>query len=83
MLAADILELGRAYALDWFEFSCILEINRPLVALAELAARSPLKLNGFMSAISNTLVYQALPSSHRRPSRQTCLWTSATCSPRS
>lgn len=38
MLVADILELGRAYDLDWVEFSWILEDNRPMVALAELAA---------------------------------------------
>ena len=38
MLVADILELGRAYNLDWVEFSWILENNRPMVALAELAA---------------------------------------------
>lgn len=38
LLVAEILELGRDYDLDWVEFSWILETNRPMVALAELAA---------------------------------------------
>ena len=43
LLVADILELGRDYDLDWVEFSWILETNRPMVALAELAAGPPCK----------------------------------------
>jgi GNAT superfamily N-acetyltransferase len=38
LLVAEILDLGRAYNLDWVEFSWILETNRSMVALAELAA---------------------------------------------
>ena len=38
LLVADILELGRTYDLDWVEFSWVLETNRSMVALAELAA---------------------------------------------
>jgi hypothetical protein len=38
LLVAQIIELGRAYDLEWVEFSWILETNRAMVALAELAA---------------------------------------------
>lgn len=38
LLVAEILELGHAYDLDWVEFSWVLETNRAMVALAELAA---------------------------------------------
>lgn len=38
LLVSEIIDLGRAYDLDWVEFSWILETNRPMVALAQLAA---------------------------------------------
>lgn len=38
LLVAQIIELGRSYDLEWVEFSWILETNRAMVALAELAA---------------------------------------------
>lgn len=43
MMVADILDLGRSYDLDWVEFSWVLETNRPMVQLAELAAGPPCK----------------------------------------
>lgn len=43
LLVADMVELGRAYDLDWVEFSWIIETNRQMVALAELAAGPPCK----------------------------------------
>lgn len=38
LLVAEILALGRTYDLDWVEFSWVLETNREMVALAEMAA---------------------------------------------
>jgi GNAT superfamily N-acetyltransferase len=38
LLVAEIIDLGRAYNLDWVEFSWVLETNRPMIAVAELAA---------------------------------------------
>lgn len=43
LLVADMVELGRAYDLDWVEFSWIIETNHQMVALAELAAGPPCK----------------------------------------
>lgn len=43
LLVAEILELGRSYNLDWVEFSWVLETNRAMNALAELAAGPPCK----------------------------------------
>lgn len=38
LLVSEMLQLGRGYDLDWVEFSWVLETNRQMVALAELAA---------------------------------------------
>lgn len=43
LLAAEFLELGRAYDLEWVEFSWILESNAPMMKLAELTAGPPCK----------------------------------------
>lgn len=44
LLVAEILALGRTYDLDWVEFSWVLETNREMVALAEMAAGPPCKV---------------------------------------
>lgn len=41
LLVSDALALGRSYDLDWVEFSWILETNRPMINLANLAAVAP------------------------------------------
>lgn len=43
LLVADVLDLGRQYDLDWVEFSWVLETNREMNALAQLAAGPPSK----------------------------------------
>ena len=43
MLASEYMELGRAYDLEWVEFSWILETNEPMRKLAELVAGPPCK----------------------------------------
>lgn len=44
LLARETVALGQRYQLDWLEFSWVLETNRPMVALAELAAGPPCKV---------------------------------------
>lgn len=43
LLISDFVELGRAYDLDWIEFSWVLETNTQMVKLAELAAGPAVK----------------------------------------
>lgn len=43
LLIADFVELGRAYDLDWIEFSWVLETNTQMVKLAELCAGPAVK----------------------------------------
>jgi hypothetical protein len=43
LLVADFLRLAQDYKLDWIELSWVLETNRPMIALAELAAGKPCK----------------------------------------
>ena len=43
LLARQTIELARRYHLNWIEFSWILETNRPMLQLAELAAGPPCK----------------------------------------
>lgn len=44
LLVSEFMQLGRDYDLDWVEFSWVLEINEPMVKLAELAAGPPSKV---------------------------------------
>jgi hypothetical protein len=43
LLVSQFLSEARKYPLDWVEFSWILETNRPMTSLAELAAGPPAK----------------------------------------
>lgn len=43
LLTSDFLEEARSYPLRWAEFSWVLDVNRPMKALAELAAGKPAK----------------------------------------
>jgi hypothetical protein len=44
LLVSEFLRLSRDYDLEWLEFSWILETNRPMRALAEVAAGPPAKI---------------------------------------
>lgn len=44
LLVSEFLELGKAYNLDWVEFSWILETNQAMTKLAEAAAGPPSKI---------------------------------------
>jgi len=50
LLVSEIISLGRAYDLDWVEFSWVLETNKQMNALAELAAGPPCKTYRLYSA---------------------------------
>jgi hypothetical protein len=41
LLVSDFLDVARTYDLDWVEFSWVLETNRPMVMIGELAAGKP------------------------------------------
>ena len=43
LLVSEFVELGRAYDLDWIEFSWVLETNAPMVKLGQLTAGPPVK----------------------------------------
>lgn len=43
LMVAGLIELGRSYDLDWVEFSWVLETNRAMTRLAEIAAGPPAK----------------------------------------
>jgi len=43
MMVTNIMELSRQYDIDWVEFSWVVETNRQMMALAELAAGKPAK----------------------------------------
>ncbi len=44
LMIRDLVTESRAYSLDWIELSWILETNRPMVAIAEMAAGPPAKI---------------------------------------
>jgi hypothetical protein len=44
LMVSEFLELGRTYNLDWVEFSWVLETNRQMVMLGEMAAGRPAKV---------------------------------------
>jgi hypothetical protein len=44
LMVSEFLELGRTYNLDWVEFSWVLETNRQMVMLGEMAAGRPSKV---------------------------------------
>jgi len=44
LLVRELITLARTYRMDWVEFSWVLETNRRLIKLAEMAAGPPVKI---------------------------------------